>query len=119
MEKPTQHAYQKLIFYQGAGTFEFRKISTQSLDVIVRAAQDSIVQINTVYYPGWGVTLDDAAVRIDYRNSQGLMRVAVPQGTHRLIAGFRETISRFMADNISLGCLIWYGIAVLLRKRYT
>lgn len=118
-EKPTQHANQKLIFYQGAGAFEFRKISTQSIDVIVHAAQDSIVQINTVYYPGWGVTVDDAPVLIDYKNTQGLIRVAVPKGTHRLVAGFRETISRFLADNISLGFLIWYGIAVLIRKRHT
>ncbi|MCX6793693.1 MAG: hypothetical protein NTY06_01160, partial [Candidatus Gottesmanbacteria bacterium] len=118
-EKPTQHANQKLIFYQGAGTFEFKKVSTQSIDVLVRAAQDSIVQINTVYYPGWGVTLDDAPVLVDYGNNQGLMRVAVPAGDHRLVAGFRETISRFLADNISLGFLIWYGIAVIVRKRYT
>jgi hypothetical protein len=118
-EKPTQHANLKLIFYQGAGTFEVNKISTQSIDTIIHATQDSVVQINTVYYPGWGVTVDDAQVLIDYKNKQGLMRVAVPQGTHHLVAGFRETISRFLADNISLGFLIWYGIAVLVRKRHT
>jgi hypothetical protein len=116
---PTQHAYQKLIFYQGAGTFDVKKLSTQSIDVTVTADQDSIVQINTLYYPGWGVALDDAPVHIDYKNSQGLIRVAVPQGTHHLVAGFRETISRFLADNISLGFLIWYGITVVARKRRT
>ncbi len=116
-EKPTQRAYQKLIFYQGAGVFDVKKISTQSIDVTVTANEDSVVQINTVYYPGWGVSVDDAAVHIDYKNKQGLMRVSVPQGTHRLVAGFRETISRFLADNISLGFLIWYGIAVLVKKR--
>ena len=118
-EKPAQRANPKLIFYQGAGTFEINKISSQSIDVTVTANQDSVIQINTVYYPGWGVTLDNAAVRIDYRNNQGLMRVAVPQGTHRLTAGFRETISRFLADNISLGFLIWYGIAIFVRKKHT
>lgn len=116
---PTQHANQKLIFYQGAGTFEFKKLSTQSIDVVVKAGEDSIVQINTVYYPGWGVTLDDAPVLIDYQNNQGLIRVAVPKGNHHLVAGFRETISRFLADTISLACLIWYGVAVLIWKRHT
>ncbi len=114
---PTQHAYQRLIFYDGAGTFEFRKVSTQSIDVIVHADENSIVQINTVYYPGWGVTVDDSPALIDYKNPQGLIRVPVPQGTHRLVAGFRETISRFLADNISLGFLIWYGIAVIIKRR--
>jgi len=118
-EKPTQRANQKLIFYKGAGTFDVKKLSTQSIDVTVIANQDSIVQINTVYYPGWGVTLDDVQVLIDYKNKQGLIRVAVPKGNHRLVAGFRETISRFLADNISLGFLIWYGIAVFVRKRHT
>jgi hypothetical protein len=118
-EKPTERANQRLIFYQGAGTFEFRKISTQSIDVLVLATQDSIVQINTVYYPGWGATLDGAPVLIDYKNKYGVIRIPVPQGSHRLTAGFRETISRFLADNMSLGFLIWYGIAVLVRKRRT
>ncbi len=118
-EKPTQHTSERLIFYRGAGTFDVKKLTTQSIDVTVTAREDSIVQINTIYYPGWGVSLDDAAVHIDYKNPQGLMRVIVPQGTHRLIAGFRETISRFLADNISLGFLMWYGIAVLVRKRHT
>jgi hypothetical protein len=118
-EIPTQRAYQKLIFHTGAGTFDVKKLSTQSIDVTVTANQDSIVQINTLYYPGWGVSLDDAAVHIDYKNPQGLMRVAVPQGTHRLVVGFRETISRFLADNISLGFLIWYGITILVKKRRT
>ncbi len=118
-ELPTQHAYQKLIIYQGAGTFEIKKISAQSIDVVVHATQDSIVQINTLYYPGWGVIVDDSPVLIDYKNKQGLIRVAVPEGTHHLIAGFRETISRFLADNISLGFLIWYGIACFVRRRRT
>ena len=118
-QKPTQHAYQKLIFYKGAGTFDVKKISTQSIQVVVHATQDSVVQMNTMYYPGWGVTLDDAPVLIDYKNNQGLIRVVVPKGDHQLRAGFRETISRFLADNISLGFFIWYGIAVLVKKKHT
>ncbi len=116
-QKPTERANQRLIFYQGAGTFEFRKISTQSIDVMVLATQDSVVQINTVYYPGWGATLDEAPVRMDYKNKYGVIRIPVPQGSHHLTAGFRETISRFLADNISLGFLIWYVVAVFVKKR--
>jgi hypothetical protein len=118
-QTPTQHAYQKLIFYQGAGTFDVKKLSAQSIDVTVTAREDSIIQINTVYYPGWGVTVDDSPVLIDYKNAQGLIRVPVPKGVHRLVAGFRETISRFLADNISLGFLIWFGIVVVIRRRRT
>lgn len=117
MEKFTQHANQKLIFYQGAGTFEVKHISTQSIDTVVHATQDSIIQINTMYYPGWGVSLDDARILIDYHNNQGLIRVPVTKGTHELVAGFRETFSRFIADDISLGFLIWYGIALIVKKR--
>jgi hypothetical protein len=119
IDKPTQHAGQKLIFYQGAGTFDDVKITTQSIHAVVHATQDSIVQINTMYYPGWGVSLDDARVLIDYHNNQGLIRVAVPTGTHELVAGFRETFSRFIADDISLGFLIWYGIVLVVKKRHS
>lgn len=116
-DKPTQRAYDKLIFYEGAGTFDVKTLTSQSVDVVVHAAGDSVIQMNTIYYPGWGVTVDNAPVTIDYKNNRGVMRVSVPQGTHHLVAGFRETISRFIADAASLGFFIWYLIVLVMKKR--
>ncbi len=72
------------------------------------------MQVNTVYYPGWGATLDGVQVRLDYSNMEGLMRIPVPAGEHHLIIAFRETISRFLADIVSLGSVVAYILMSVL-----
>jgi len=61
-----------------------------------------------MYYPGWGVTVDDQLVPIDYKNEFGLVRVIVPSGDHRVIASFRETISRFVADIFAFASIVLF-----------
>jgi hypothetical protein len=94
-----------------------KRLNTQTIDMIVRASEDSVLQINMVYYPGWGISVDGQPTEIDYKNRQGIMHVAVPQGTHHVVAGFRETISRFLADNISLGFFVWYIILLIIKYK--
>lgn len=86
------------------------------IDISVRAAESSVIQINTVYYPGWGATLDDTKVNIDYSNKQGVMRIHVPSGNHHLIVAFRETISRFLADVVSIGSVMVYIVILVAGK---
>jgi hypothetical protein len=112
--KPTQHAYDRLVFYQGRGVIRIGHMNAQSIDVSVDASEESIIQINTLYYPGWGASLDDTKVLIDYSNSEGVMRITVPAGSHHLVLAFRETISRFLADCASLVSFVIYIVLLFL-----
>ncbi len=116
-EKPKQRADEKTIFYKGRGTFEVKLINSQTIDTVVHALEESVVQVNTIYYPGWGATLDETPIKIQYTNPQGVIRIPVPQGNHHLVVSFRETISRFLADNISLVFFIWFVILCVLQHR--
>lgn len=100
--KPTEHVSRRFEFYSGHGSVNEVKVTSQMIDAVVHTSEDSVLQINTLYYPGWGATLDDQKVTIEYRNPMGVMRIAVPAGDHHLIVSFRETISRFTADTVSL-----------------
>jgi hypothetical protein len=117
---PNVRASGRIEFYKGKGLLEPKKITTQTMDVTVLAYEDSVLQINTVYYPGWGASLDDRQIGLDYENQQGVMRVSVPKGTHRLIVAFRETVSRFIADIISLGAFVLFLIYLKysLKQKY-
>ena len=88
-------------FISGDATMTVNSVSTQLLDVSVIAKQKSLLRINKLYYPGWGVTIDGVLTPINYQSGDGMMRVDVPEGTHRIIVNFRETIFRFIADAIS------------------
>ena len=89
-----------------------RTLLGEYIKVDVDAKMDSVVQINKIYYPGWGITLDNKLMPINYQNPLGVMRVEVPAGTHTLVAIFRETPLRLFADVASILCVIGYFIFV-------
>lgn len=118
--KPSEHVFQRMIIYRGNGTLSMIRDGTQHLEVRAKLSEPSLMQINFIYYPGWGVTVDNERVPIDYHNSEGLIRFEVPKGDHLITADFRETISRFLADLISLifaGLALIYSVSVLKRKK--
>lgn len=100
--KPAKHAPARLEFFSGHGIIMKQTETSQVIDVSVRAAEPSVLQVNMLYYPGWGAAIDSQMVPIEYRNRMGIMRIDVPAGDHHVLLTFRETISRFVADSVSL-----------------
>ncbi|MFH0749575.1 MAG: hypothetical protein V1917_01500 [Candidatus Gottesmanbacteria bacterium] len=112
-KKMDTRANKRVEFYSGAGDIRTIKVTTQTVNVELVVTEPSILQINTLYYPGWGAMLDNIKVPIIHDNSYGLMRVNVPAGTHHLLVEFRETVSRFMADGLSVAFGVLYFIALI------
>ncbi|MCL4359732.1 hypothetical protein M1555_00555 [Patescibacteria group bacterium] len=108
--RPATRAYRRIEFYTGQGSIVLRTGTTERIDAVIHADENSVIQINSLYYPGWGATLDDVPVELRYDNPEGLMRFSVPEGTHHIFVEFRETIFRFTADVISLVSFIVLGI---------
>ncbi len=108
---------QKLEFLKGNGEINYQKISSQRVEAIINTKIESILQLNTIYYPGWGVVIDDNPVHVDYLTSEGLILVKIPPGRHRLVAEFHETLPRFIADltSASFG-LVYVGYLLSLRR---
>lgn len=83
----------------------------------IKGITSTIVQINFVYFPGWQVYIDGKQVGVDYTNSQGLIRAAVPLGNHAVMAKFGETNVRLVSDLISIMFLIviiLYSLNIIL-----
>ena len=108
----TERNSNRIEIFQGKGTIEPRLVNTQRIDATLILETDSVIGLNTIYYPGWGVTIDDHPTSVDYKNDRGLMRVSVPRGTHHLVADFRETPLRFGADSISVASLLVYVLLI-------
>ena len=106
----------RIEIFQGRGTIEQRIVNTQRVDVDLTLEENSIIALNTIYYPGWGVTVDGHPAPLDWRNDRGLMRVAVPKGSHHFVAEFRETPERFVADSVTLASIILYSVFVVRRR---
>lgn len=67
---------------------------------------ETVVRINTIYYPGWIVTIDGKETEISYTNPKGVMEFSVPSGSHRIEAVFSETPLRKTANIVSLVSLL-------------
>ena len=107
---PVKRAEKRLEVFTGNATIEERTMHAEKIDITVHAKEDSVIQINTIYYPGWGALVDNKQTVISYDNPAGLMRISVPAGDHNVYMRFRETVERFVADVISLIFIISYMI---------
>lgn len=110
MMKAESRPATKFEFVKGDGIITPTSSSTQRLEADVITEDVSTVQINTLYYPGWGITIDGVRVPVSFENPRGVMQIEVPAGNHRLISEFRETPGRFIADALT----VISGIVVLI-----
>lgn len=76
------------------------------------------LQVNTVYFPGWKVKIDDREFPISYSNSNGLIRFKTPQGFHMTSVSFSETPMRILSDLISIGSIILLFIIGFKKKLF-
>jgi hypothetical protein len=111
---PTQRTPNRLEVFQGNAGIEERRVTTNTIDVIIRAKEESVLQINTIYYPGWGAVVDNKPVDISYDNPYGVMRITIPSGDHEVYMAFRETAGRFVADILSVASFILYIILYVI-----
>lgn len=119
-EKPTSRAGQKMVIIIGNGEILQKTYSTQHIEATVHTEDaNSIMQINTIYYPGWGVMVDNQPEKFTFNNSLGVIRFHLPKGTHQVVAEFRETPTRFLADMISLVCGILTVAYIFFLKHKT
>lgn len=115
---PFERSNVRLNFIDGGGEIVEKTMTTQRMHVDIETSSQSTLQINTIYYPGWGALLDKQPAIISYDNPQGVMRVSIPKGKHELLLEFRETIPRFIADCVSLVSMIVYVIFIFLHYKH-
>jgi hypothetical protein len=114
---PEKRPIGKVELISGDAQVLSRTNETQRIDMTVIARDTSNIQINTIYYPGWGITIDGMLVPVSYLDSNGLMRVTIPAGTHHVVSQFRETVFRFISDITSFVFCMYYVFVLLQRKK--
>lgn len=117
-QKPLKSPDQKVVIEKGSGSVSTIDQTNNSLAVAVSLKKSSIIQINTIYWPGWQAKLDGKPVAIFYSNLQGVMTFQIPAGEHSLRLVFGETPLRLFADILSLFSLIGLVIFAQRKKFY-
>lgn len=71
------------------------------------------IRINTIYYPGWKIYVDNSIYSLNLPikqspdNKFGLINVNIPPGEHTLQIHWSETLLRNTADAVSIFALIF------------
>ncbi len=103
------------------GSAKMDIISRKTTEHIYRvvADKDSRLVENTLYFPGWRVSINEKPVSVEFQDPKyrGLMTFVTPAGINAVKVSFGETKLRLMSDGISLlglGFLLTIGILKIL-----
>jgi len=109
-EKPTNRPVQKVEIISGRGRIENLIYDSKKISFRVFAEEEVKVQINTIYFPGWYLKIDNQPLaKLEINDPKGVINFMVSPGNHQVLAYFGETEVRVMADLISFGSLIIAG----------
>lgn len=115
-EVPTQMSKEKIEIITGEGDISNLVTNGNRYSFNFTARKNSLIQINTVYFPGWVLKIDRKDTPIVY-DENGLIRFKILQGNHKIEAKFTETRIRLLSDAISIGSLIFILFLILNKKK--
>lgn len=118
-QKPFQRIDTKFVALQTNAMITNQFSNSKKFFAIVTSSKPFVLQINTIYFPGWKVTVDGKPTTIMYANKFGLMQVRIPAGQHTISGMFTETPLRLFSDIVSLLSLLviirYFGKRILKR----
>lgn len=111
---PTEHYREKVEIVNGK--ISDLKVSSNNINFIASSAINTEIGINTVYFPGWKAFIDNKNVKLNYANN-GLIKISMPFGKHKIRVSFGETPIRSFSDILSLSSLFILLLIAIGQKR--
>jgi hypothetical protein len=108
-EFPNKHYKDKVEVLSGDAEVGNLAFNSKKLTFNYKATSDTVFRINTIYYPGWKVYVDNELVKENHLNPQGVIEVSASKYRSHVSLYFGETITRTAAD-----CLSIFALMVLL-----
>jgi hypothetical protein len=90
----------------GSGQLAVVRSKSNLLQAAGNFEEDSRIDLNILYFPGWEVEVDGQKWPFKYAGEGGIIRVDVPEGYHMIEARYKETGLAKIADGVSLGSLV-------------
>ena len=111
-EVPQEIPKEKVTVIKGHQSIENLNIVNNKISFNYYSPDETTIQINTVYFPGWIVEVDGKKTEIDYKDN-GLIKFSTTKGPHVVKAWFQETEFRLTADFISI--VSFFALLLILK----
>ncbi len=106
----------KFSFVSGTGNINILENKSAKVLVQFDSTSSAKLRFNQYYFPGWQIKVDGKKVNLNYLyiENNGLPDFDIAAGSHQILAEFKNTMIRNIADGISIiSVVIW---SVLLCK---
>lgn len=111
---PLERYKQKVTVIKGQGKVSNVFSNSKEVSFDFNSSSPAVVEIATIYYPGWQAFSNNREKAIFYDNPGGLINIKLTSGRQNIKVKFGETITRLIADIISL--LAFCGLIFILIK---
>lgn len=115
-EKPRERPRQKIEVIDGKANIKNLFYNSKKISFEIEAETKAIIQLNTIYFPGWKIFADGKELAINFDNPRGLIIFNLDKGTHKVKGTFTNTPIRILANIISLLGLFFVG-GLFFRKK--
>lgn len=78
-----ERATKKLSITSGSGSIDIKNIKSSEYTAVVNVSKESRILVNTAYFPGWTVFLDNKKVTVN-KTEDGLFSFISPSGKHEI-----------------------------------
>jgi hypothetical protein len=116
-EIPQQMALLKVENLNGKEAVNLIKAAPNKIVFTVFLTSERLVQINTLYFPGWYAFVNGKPAEILYNNPKGLISLRLDKGVNSVEVVFRETPLRLFSDLISIISMLGLVTFILIRKK--
>ncbi len=93
------------------------KVKSNYQEFKIKALGDTVLQNNTLYFPGWKAYVDGKEVEINYNNDLGQITFPVEKGDHNIVLRFGETKVRQIGDFATVGGFCFVFLIIIFRKK--
>jgi hypothetical protein len=99
---PFERPLEKVQVVNGVGKINNVIYDSKKISFYAKIQKESLIRINTIYYPGWKILVNGLNHEINYKNDKGVMEIKLAKGDYTIDASFHETPLRKMSNLISL-----------------
>lgn len=99
---PFERPLEKVQVIDGVGKISNLVYDSKKISFYAKTQKESLIRINTIYYPGWKILVNGFNQEINYKNDKGVMEIKLTKGNHVVDASFHETPLRKMSNIISI-----------------
>ena len=115
---PSAPAAERLSFTEGSGQIFTSKLTPTYYEFGTNSPEPARMRVNTFYFPGWKVFVDDTERPVEIDSVIGVMEFSLEPGIHQIQVRFTDTPVRRWSERLSLLSLLLLFLTPWIVRRF-